>query len=596
MAVRFRVSLEGVNRFKWRTGTKPCLYGLWRLDKAQQAGFVVLVEGESDCHTLWYHNIPALGIPGATTWRDERDAVYLDGIEKIYVIIEPDEGGTALRKRLERSPFRERLNFVSLAPHKDPSSLYLHDPEGFQDTFTAALNTAIPWKEAAKAEAQQSKDEAWEQCRTLAESPNILDRFVGDLHAGGVRGEARAAKLIFLAVTSRLLSRPISIAVKGPSSVGKSYLVEKVLSFFPPTSYYALSAMSDRALAYSEEPLSHRMLVLYEAAGLAGDFSSYLVRTLLSEGRLRYETVEKTDHGLQSRMIEREGPTGLIVTTTALSLHPENETRLFSVPVADTPEQTRNIFLALAEDADSAPPDFAPWHSLQTWLECNGAEVTIPFALALAVTIPPVAVRLRRDVGAVLNLIRAHAILHQATRERDKHGRIIATLEDYVAIRDLVADLVAEGTGTLVPASVRETVQAVAALTGTQFAEVSLARVAKALGIDKSAASRRVHAAVKAGYLENLEPKRGRPLRLKLGDPLPEEVVILPSRETVERAMANGCTVAGEKEGIPPLSPTPSGLADAIEPQEIPFHHGKVEPLPQVPQDPVSFPEPDWEV
>jgi hypothetical protein len=28
--------------------------------------------------------------------------------------------------------------------------------------------------------------------------------------------------------------------------------------------------MSERALAYSEEPLSHRFLVLYEAAGMSG--------------------------------------------------------------------------------------------------------------------------------------------------------------------------------------------------------------------------------------------------------------------------------------------------------------------------------------
>ena len=35
-------------------------------------------------------------------------------------------------------------------------------------------------------------------------------------------------------------------------------------------------------------------------------------------------------------MIEREGPTGLIVTTTALRLHPENETRMLSLTVTDT--------------------------------------------------------------------------------------------------------------------------------------------------------------------------------------------------------------------------------------------------------------------
>ena len=37
---------------------------------------------------------------------------------------------------------------------------------------------------------------------------------------------------------------------------------------------------------------------------------------------------------------------------------------------------------------------------------------------------------IRRDFMTLLNLIRAHAILHQATRERDDRGRVVATLDD----------------------------------------------------------------------------------------------------------------------------------------------------------------------
>src|SRR3954468_19839037 len=108
--------------------------------------------------------------------------------------------------------------------------------------------------------------------------------------------------------------------------------------------------MSDRALAYSDEPLKHRHLVIYEAAGMAGEFATYLIRSLLSEGRVRYETVEKTKDGLAPKVIERDGPTGLLVTTTALRLHPENETRMLSLTVTDTTEQTASILRALAQD------------------------------------------------------------------------------------------------------------------------------------------------------------------------------------------------------------------------------------------------------
>src|SRR5205085_10279132 len=104
-----------------------------------------------------------------------------------------------------------------------------------------------------------------------------------------------------------------------------------------------------KSLAYSHEPLSHRILVIYEAVGLSGEWASYLIRSLSSEGKVRYETVDKTKDGLQSPLIERQGPTGLIVTTTAASLHWVNETSLLSVAVTDTPDQTKAILRALAK-------------------------------------------------------------------------------------------------------------------------------------------------------------------------------------------------------------------------------------------------------
>jgi putative DNA primase/helicase len=80
--VRFRVSLDDAEKFRWRSGDKPVPYGPKLLGEARAAGFVIMVEGESDCHTLWFYEIPALGIPGASNWRDGW-AAHLDGIEKI---------------------------------------------------------------------------------------------------------------------------------------------------------------------------------------------------------------------------------------------------------------------------------------------------------------------------------------------------------------------------------------------------------------------------------------------------------------------------------------------------------------------------------
>jgi len=90
--------------------------------------------------------------------------------------------------------------------------------------------------------------------------------------------------------------------------------------------------------------------------------------------------------------------------------------------------------------------------------------------------VAPVAVRLRRDFGSLLALIRAHAVLHQASRERDAAGCIIATLDDYAVVRGLVADVIAEGVGATVSASVQETVATVAKLGGCAVANPELMR------------------------------------------------------------------------------------------------------------------------
>jgi hypothetical protein len=542
-AVRSRIFLRGDSRFRWREGDKAMLYGLWRLEGIRRAGYVVLVEGESDAQTLWHHEIPALGIPGANTWRNEWSE-FFEAVAKIYAVVEPDSGGEALWEGLAGSPVRERLYQVELEGATDASELHLQDPEQFVPRIKKALAHAVAWRDLAATEASERAREAWGACEALAHAEDILERFADGLARSGVAGESRVAKLLYLAITSRLLERPVSVAVKGPSSGGKSYLTEQVLRFFPESAYYALTAMSERTLAYSEEPIKHRFLVLYEAAGMSGEFATYLIRSLLSEGRVRYETVEKTSEGMKPRLIEREGPTGLIVTTTAVKLHPENETRLLSLPVTDTQEQTHDILVALAKEAGEVSPNLEEWHALQQWLQHAEKRVTMPFAIRLATLIPPVAVRLRRDVGAVFNLIRAHAILHQASRERDPKGRIVATLEDYAAVRGLVADLVSEGVEATVPATIRETVEELKSLHDDEKEAITIAKLAEELKLDNSTAWRRVRTAIDRGYAKNLEDRKGRPARLVPGDDLPDDIEILPAV-----ARLQGCSdFGGDKE------------------------------------------------
>jgi hypothetical protein len=550
IGARFRTALAGENKFRWRSGTKAMPYGLWKIDRT--AGYVILCEGESDAQTFWFHGIPALGIPGASNWKAEW-ARYLEGLT-VFVWRECDQGGQLFAQSVGKSA-PDCLVITPPPGRKDISDCHLAGDD-VPELVRRLRSTARPWREIEAERTNEIAREAALQAAGLLRKPDILGEFVKVCQSQGLVGEDHTAKLLYLMMTSRLLEKPVSGVVKGPSSGGKSFTVDMVLKAFPPTAFYLRTAMSDRSLAYSDEPLKHRMLVIYEAAGMASDMVTYLIRSLLSEGRIVYEYVEKTADGLKPRLIEREGPTGLLVTTTWASLHPENETRLFSVTVRDDPKQTAGVLQALAARAQGRSPerpDFTPWHALQTWLELAGCrQVTIPYADELASLADTRAVRLRRDFGAVLNLIRAHAILHQVQRERDQNGRIIATLEDYRAVHEVIADVIGDAIQATVSATTRATVEAVAQLIEdakreNKPTEVGKAQLAKALGLDKSAAGRRALRAINDGYLVNLETREKQPARYTVGDPMPADKPVLPDPDRL-------ATGGGEGELIPPKS------------------------------------------
>jgi putative DNA primase/helicase len=147
---RIRAFMEHVKSPPWCYWTpgpgEIVPYGLWRLAEARKAGLLVLPEGESDCWTIWFHNFPALGIPGADMV-DVLKAEYLAGIPKIYIFKELDPASgyfvQALREKLKEIGWAGETRVLSLAPIKDPSELHCANPEKFKATFQVALDGAV---------------------------------------------------------------------------------------------------------------------------------------------------------------------------------------------------------------------------------------------------------------------------------------------------------------------------------------------------------------------------------------------------------------------------------------------------------------------
>lgn len=145
--MRQRYSPASKKRFNWSTGTQIIPYGLWLLQTMKAKNHIFLVEGESDAQTLWYHQIPALGIPGANTFKDEW-VQYIQDFNEIYIYTEPDKGGQAFLRRvceaLNKAGYQGKVYMFTLGSFKDISDLHVNskDDVDFAESLEAEIEKA----------------------------------------------------------------------------------------------------------------------------------------------------------------------------------------------------------------------------------------------------------------------------------------------------------------------------------------------------------------------------------------------------------------------------------------------------------------------
>ena len=129
-------------------------------------------------------------------------------------------------------------------------------------------------------------------------------------------------------------------------------------------------------------------------------------------------------------------------------------------------------------------------------------------------------------------------------------------------MRELVADLVAEGVEATIKPEIREVVEATVRL----LAEVRQGDLKAALNLDKSAISRRAAGALDGGFLKNLEDRKGRPARLVLGDPLPASREVLPTPDhLIDSDRLRGCAVGLGGRTAPAPSATKTDATGATD-------------------------------
>ena len=528
MAIRYRVAMSG-DRFKWRKGDHAAPYGLNRLPQIRQAGWVLIVEGESDCWTLWLNGLPALGAPGKGIW-PVAWGEYLKGLQ-VYVWQEPDAEDFTLR-----------------VLKSAPELKYIRAPAGIKDISEAHIQgrDVPPLLEELKVNAESGQalkakydneqlGQLYTEAKTIIEAEDPLIQIENSIRGLGFGGDIRPAKIVYLAATSRLLemrdgAMPVHLLLLGSSSSGKSYTLHVALSLFPADAQHTISAGSPRTIIYDDSDLQHRVLIFGEADSLpAGEDNpaASAIRNLLQDHSLHYDvTIRDAVTGdFVVRTVDKPGPTVLITTSTR-PLGTQLMTRLFTLEISDSKAQIGAALntQATLETEGSKPVD-SSLVAFQAYLQLKAPfKVVVPFAGKLAGVMSKMASapRILRDFARLLSLIKSITVIRHHRRQTDNTGRLVATLADYETVRELVNDMYIDSTGA--NSEVRKLVEAVKALdvNRTDGERITVSKLADHLGINRLAASRRSKRALKEDWLINRESRKGYPADFAIGEPIPD--------------------------------------------------------------------------
>ena len=439
----------------------------------------------------------------------------------------------------------------------------LNEPDAEATTETMLLQRLDELRSAAREEAadvgdddgqpdfaalldETPKDICAEAEQMLAD-PHLLTRIANDLEAMGIAGERKLATSIYLASTSRINRKPVSLIVQGLSSSGKSFVVDTAAELIPPEAKIIAKSLTPQALIHMPRgSLRHRLVVAGERSRMENDDTAEATRALremLASGRLSKLMPVKRGDELESVLIEQEGPIAYIETTTLSSsaIFEEDLNRCLLLSTDETPEQTKRILLGLASGSTGCAQFTAQrdrivrvHHAMQRLLAFHVEPVEIPFATRLALTFPHTRPEARRAFGHTLNFIKASAALHMYQRPRSESGAVVATADDYRFARSLLAQPLARSIGGGISDGARRMYDRLQTWAQGTFTTTEAANKEKAVLSDKSVRSYLSELA-RRGWLENVEEGRGpKPAKWRLPDAAPEDQgAMLPPVEEV---------------------------------------------------------------
>jgi hypothetical protein len=249
-----------------------------------------------------------------------------------------------------------------------------------------------------------------------------------------------------------------NILMAGESAGGKSYTALEVTAYFPASAVRIIATASPTAFFHDEgtwDKEQHLLRVdLRQKVLVFLDQPHYTLmerlRPLLSHDRreLLYKITDKSKRGaLRTKNVILQGFPTVIFCAAKLSLDEQERTRVFLLsPETDQQKLEESIQLRISRDGDRETfRVLVDAHPLRRWLkarvraiqESQIQQVVVEDTEAIYERFRNLHKRLaprhQRDISRILALVKAHALLNWAHRERRSKEAIVANSEDVEA-------------------------------------------------------------------------------------------------------------------------------------------------------------------
>jgi DNA-binding Lrp family transcriptional regulator/energy-coupling factor transporter ATP-binding protein EcfA2 len=553
----FRVALDGKSKWKHQTGGKAseAVFALHH-ERIRQAiarcQAVIVVESPMDAATLLaaskWTNLPAISVLGKGNAKafsaDLHRQVLSDTIGDsgtIFVWQEPDADGFA---QAVADALQRPVKAISAldAERKDAYRLWLALNKDW-DAFAKAIRDLVAQavgvtpQQPSLSDASQNgnapqkehptcpfcdltDDELLALARPVLDAENpVADAAKCLCDAAGIVAEDENAQLLLLIATTRILPNPVHALVVGTTGAGKSALTNAISAAIPPCHRRTLVGTSARALLV--HPLKPATLLNWlELPNLDSEsIASTILRALLwqdGSDSADYLLTEWVGGRAKARTLKLPRQIALLCTRVDLPKDEQTLTRFCVLEIRETPEKRQSVLSAIAhqwQDSERPDPDalrqpvvaFMEWAQRRTW------RVVIPFAdalMALLSQLPP-AERDYRDAANLLRLIAASAIWHFQRRQHaisDEGVTVVADLDDYALVRQLVAPAFAKARTFALSEGERQVVEVLQA----NGAAMTVRELAERLGLSDAAVRMRLQALKKKGVVsdESVDSKR----------------------------------------------------------------------------------------